>query len=179
MKLDCMRDPSKVFTPPPNASSFVNARIWHCKYKSLAGLSAFASLEELTIATYPDASFDILGVLKRLRYLKVLHFPNVKTLSALVSLQRLEVLSLATSPSWDSSNKRLVVGSLAPLAELPALRHLELLGVVPKDQSLAQLESCLALASVRVSGYPTNESKRFYASTQIANAFNPGSSFDV
>jgi hypothetical protein len=179
MKLDLMREKAKLFTPPPNASSLVSLRIWHCKYGSLAGLSAFTSLEELSIGTYPDASFDAFSTLTRLRYLKIVHLPKVTTLRSLTSLPSIEVLSLATLPSWDSSNKHQVVDAIDPLAELPTLRHLELLGVVPKDLSLAPLERCPALASMRASGYAANESKRFYAATQVANAFNPGSSFDA
>jgi hypothetical protein len=105
--------------------------------------------------------------LSNLRHLKVVDMPSVSDLSHLGELAALESLSLATSPSWDSSGKVLTITSLKPLAKLPCLRHLELFGVVPKDRSLGPLHQCKHLESLRVSKYPASEVEEFHSSTGL------------
>ena len=148
-------------------------RIWHCKYRSLQGLQVFAQVRTLLIATYPDPTLELLTPLVRLRYLSILHLPKVTDLAPLQHLRELEVLSLATLPSWDSSGKTTEVDSLEPLAHLPALRHLELFGVRPRDHSLAPLERCPQLRSARFHKYSASETQRFYAQTRISDAHAP------
>jgi hypothetical protein len=114
-----------------------------------------------------------------LQYLCIIHLPNVSDLSPLVSLQNLESLSLETLPSWDSSGKRTVVNSLAPLCQLPRLKHLSLFGVVPPDMSLAPIERCASLVSGRFSKYPNREIKRFYSETELSDAHLPRPTFEL
>jgi hypothetical protein len=102
----------------------------------------------------------------------------VQDLAPLARLTQLEALQLATLPSWDASGKKTIVGSLDPLAELPLLKHLELFGVVPQDKSLAALERCPALVSVRVSKYPKAEITRFYATTKLSDRHVPSPPLD-
>jgi hypothetical protein len=178
-KLDLMRDSGSNLPQIENPGQIKKLRVWHCKYKSLAGITAFANLEELVIASYPDSGFELLGELKHLRYLSVMHAPKVRSIAPLGALKKLETLSLATSPSWDASGRILEVDSLEPLAELHKLKHLELFGVCPRDRSLRSLERCSALESLRVSQYPEPEVVRFRAKVGLFDgSFNPKSSFD-
>ena len=149
------------------------ARLWHCKYRTVAQLAELTLLEGLDVATFPDASLEPLNGLTQLKYLRLLHLPRVTDLSPLTDLRELKVLRLATLPSWDASGKTTEVESLAPLAGLPALRHLELFGVHPRDRTLSALETCPSLASVRVSKYPAQEVERFAEATGPDNAFAP------
>jgi hypothetical protein len=176
-RLDLMRDAAKSFPVPLDASRVTHLRVWHCKYASLAGLSRFSNLQELVIATYPDATLDALAGLASLRVLHIVHLPKISDLRPLQSMKELQSLSLATLPSWDASRKRLTISGLEPLAALVGLQHVELLGVVTADKSLAALEGCRALVSARLHGYPTSEVQRFFEATRVANAFNPPTTF--
>lgn len=118
----------------------------------------------------------ILEHLTQLRYLRIVHLPKVSSLAPLAALSRLRSLSLATLPSWDGS-KKIVVDSLAPLTELPALEHLELFGICAPDNSLAPLERCTHLRSVRVNGYLRKKTARFYSATGLSDDFIPPPSF--
>jgi hypothetical protein len=71
-------------------------------------------------------------------------------------LRKLETLSLATLPSWDASRRRIQVQSLEPLAKLPALRAIELFGVVNPDRTLAALATNRTIKTARFAGYPTS-----------------------
>lgn len=171
--LDLIRDPARKFPSVADPELVRSARIWHCKYKSLVPLGALHNLEELVIATFPDESFEFLGKLSELRFLQILHMPKICDISPLSRLQRLTTLSLSTLPSWDASRKTTTVHSLDPLAHLPQLTHLELLGVCPPDKSLLSLERCKHLQTTRVSQYPRDETTRFFSATEVANEFNP------
>jgi hypothetical protein len=138
--------------------------MWHCKYTSLVALSGFKNLETLVVASYPDDSFELLSGLMRIKFLGILHFPEVKDLTPLANLQHLESLSLATLPSWDASGRVQVVASLEPISRLYSLRHLELFGVVPPDRKLTPLLNLRAILSARFSKYPEEQVKHFLPS---------------
>lgn len=173
MHLDLMRDTATVFPKIERQAEIRTLRIWHCKYKSLQAVAEFQNLEELVIASFPDQSLEIFAPLRKLRYLSILHMPEVSNLDALSGLAGIETLSLSTSPAWDSAGKRTIVDSLKPVASLAALKHLELFGVCSTDRSLAVLEQCKNLQSARFSQYPKDEVERFYRATGVVNQFNP------
>ena len=168
-----MRDPSRTFPDVPDAERVTALRVWHCKYRSLENLRQFPSLRTLVVASYPEESFDVVGLLSELRYLFVLHLPRVESLEPLAACKRLETLRLHTLPSWDTSGRKTVIDSLAPLRRLPELRHIELFGVLPRDKSLSQLEHSLRLETVRVQGYPQQEVARLYEAADVTDAFAP------
>jgi hypothetical protein len=153
MHIDFLRNKAKTFPVIESPDGVTSLRVWHCKYATVSPVAGLRELETLVIASFPDPSLDMLGALHKLRYLSILHLPRVTTLGPLERLQRLETLSLATLPSWDSTSKKQVVDSLAPLTKLAGLKHLELFGVVPADRSLAALNGCKALVSARISTF--------------------------
>lgn len=173
MIAEFMRDGDRSLPPHPSPLEVTAIRLWHCKYKSLEGLSDYKNLKTLVIATYPDADLEPLTSLSSLEYLSIMHLPKVSDLAPLTKLQRLNTIRLSTLPSWDSSGKRTTVHSLEPLAELPDLTHLELFGVLPEDGSLRALENCPALESLRVSKYAPLEVDRFYRKTGLDDSFAP------
>lgn len=140
-------------------------------------MTGLHNLEELVIAGFPDASLDMLGEMRNLRYLRIVHLPQVRSLAPLAALSSLRSVSLATLPSWDASKKTLV-DALDPLARLPALEHLELLGICAADKSLLPIEHCAHLRSLRVTGYAAKEAARFYSVTGLSDAFVPPPSFE-
>jgi len=163
MHLALTRDKAKVFPVVEDPASYLSARIWHCGYRNLEPLRNFSSLQKLEIATYPDASFDILSDLVALHTLEVVHLPRVTSLSPLAQLMNLRRLSLRTLPSWDASGKVTIVDSLAPIAALPVLEELELFGVVPEERRIDALLGSKSLRHVRVSKYPKPEEQRLRA----------------
>jgi len=173
MILDLMRETGKEFPRVESPADVRALRVWHCKYKSLSAIADFVNLEELVIATFPDATLDVVASLKKLRYLSIIHLPKISTLQPLSRLPCLEALSLATSPAWDSAGKCISVESFSPLSSMTGLKHLELFGVCSANRSLAELESCKGLLSARFSQFPKAEVERFYRATGIANQFNP------
>jgi len=173
MHIELLRDATRQMPAIPNADQVTSLIIWHCKYESLASLSAFTNLTALKIASYPDQSLKPLEKLNKLEWLSVLHFPKVNDLAPLAKLRALVSLELATLPSWDASGKRQLVASLQPLAKLPRLAFLGLLGVIPEDKSLSVLEECRALSTAKVSGYLAAEMKRYYAASGVENAHVP------
>jgi hypothetical protein len=162
--LDLIRDKSRVFPPVQNPEGVASLTVWHCKYKTLAPLQTLGSLRELTIATFPDESFELLASLVSLEELRIMHFPRVSSLAPLAKLQSLRRVILESLPSWDASNKRLIVESIEPLATLPQLECLQLLGVVPESRSLAALEASKSLRFARFHGYKAAEQSRFFSS---------------
>lgn len=114
-----------------------------------------------------------LSELRRLEYLSVLDFAKVADLSPLADLNQLRVLRLHSPPSWDSSGRVIEVQSLAPLARLPRLEHLELFGVRPTDKSLAPLEAAPRLRTLRVSKYPKSEVARYRSAVAVTDEFAP------
>ncbi len=167
MHVDLVREKARVFPALPAAESVTSLRVWHCKYASLAPVRALAALRKLVVATYPDDSLEHLSELPALEELEIIHFPRVATLEPLAKLRGLRTLKLASLPSWDSSSKRLVVESLEPLAQLPRLEVLHLLGVVPRNRSLAALESSESLRAIRLLGYSPEERNRFFQVTHV------------
>ena len=178
MIVDHVRDSARSLPEVVDPSAVTAMRVWHCKYRSLEGLGEYVNMQVLVVASYPDASLEPVSGLKALRYLGVLHLPEVNDLSPLAANASLETLRLATLPSWDSSGRTTTVESLEPLTALPALRHLELLGIVPSDSSLAPLERCSSLRSVRLSKYPPDEVDRFYAARRVDREHAPGPPVD-
>jgi hypothetical protein len=178
MHIGLMREKEVVFPPVEAPLAVHSVCIWHCKYKSLASLSAFANLETLVVATWPDSSFDALAGLANLRYLSILHFPYASDLSPLGGLRGLATLRLSSLPSWDASGKVLNVLSLAPIAQLPNLQHLELFGVCSSGRRLPVEVASKSLRSARFSKYPHSEVQRFRDSTGAANAYAPEPSYD-
>jgi len=167
MHVDLVRDKAKTFPEEAVPVAVTSLKVWHCGYKTIAPLRKFTELRHLVIATYPDDSFEHLACLNELERLEILHFPRVRSLAPLSTLQNLESLQLASLPSWDASSKRLVVDSLEPLAKLSRLRSLHLLGVVPPDKSLSSLEASLSLRFARFHGYSTAEQSRFFEATHV------------
>lgn len=153
MHLELMRDERREFPEVAKPEVIVTARVWHCKYRSLAPLARLVTLEGAAIASFPDPTFELIAGLQHLRHLAVVHLPKVTDLAPIASLSSLEVLSLATLPSWDASGKRTLVRTLRPLAALPRLRHLELLGVIPADDSTTCLRGHSTLETVRLHGF--------------------------
>lgn len=175
--LELMRDPSRTFPQIADPVTERSAKVWFCKYKSLAPLAELRNLEELVIANFPDESFEFLGRLEKLRFLSVVHMPKICDIAPLASQTQLMSLSLSTLPSWDASRKTTIIESLEPLSSIPALQHLELLGICPPDTSLVPLEKCKNLRTARFSKYPRAEIDRFYAETKVGDRFNPEPSF--
>lgn len=65
--LELMRDKRKLFPDIASPKRFVTARVWHCRYETLAPLESLTALEGLDIATYPDASLEPLAGLSATR----------------------------------------------------------------------------------------------------------------
>nr|WP_296016747.1 hypothetical protein [uncultured Acidovorax sp.] len=173
MHIEFMRSPDREMPTVPAAEEVTSLIVWHCKFSTLSSLASFTKLKSLKIASYPDASLEPLENLRRLEWLSILHLPKIDNLEPLAKLRNLVSLELATTPGWDASGKRQVVKSLHPLTRLPNLAYLALFGVTPEDKSLAPLEAASSLLSVRVSGYPVNETKRFYSAFSVTNEHVP------
>ncbi len=173
MKLDLVRDSSKAMPSIEDKAAIRHLRIWHCSYKTLEPISELVNLESLTVASYPDATLQLVGVLSPLRYLRIMHMPSVEDLAPLADLAQLRTLMLETSPGWDAAGKRTVVQSLSPIAKLQHLEHLSLFGVVDQARSLKSLEACPSLRSAQFMGVPKKEITRFYSATKVVNAGAP------
>ena len=173
MHLELMRDKAREFPEIGEPQSLRTLRAWHCNYRTLEPVAHLTSLTGLVVATYPDASLELLGGLEELRYLFILHLPKIDSIEPIAHLNRLEVLRLHTLPDWDASGRTTQVESLDPLARLPHLRHVELFGVRPADRSLRSLERSPNLESVRVSKYPKAEVARFQETTGLSDRFAP------
>ncbi|HRW51932.1 MAG TPA: hypothetical protein P5081_03540 [Phycisphaerae bacterium] len=152
-----------------------SAKIWHCKYRSVAPLSEYRNLRALCIATHPDDNLEMLRGLQRLEWLKIIHLPKVRDLTPIADLGKLQSLSLQTLPGWDASGKTTTIESLAPLKDLPRLRHLELFGIRPPDKSLEALHDCRHLKSARFSKFGKLATKAFYEAVGASNDFMPES----
>lgn len=177
MHLDFMRDPSKVMPVIDSPSEVRSIRIWHCKYTSLAPLADCINLEVLVVATFPDDGFECISGLKKLNYLSVMHLPKVTSLSALTDLHSLESVSLSTLPSWDSSGKVTVISSLKPLAALPNLKNIELLGVRPEAKSPLELLASSSIECVKLSKFTKKLVEEFYLVTGVVDGHMPAPVF--
>ncbi len=170
---DHVRDKSKAFPTLAQPDDVTALRVWFCNYRTLQAISELTALQVLVIAEYPDEDLAALASLKRLEYLRLLHFPKVTNLDPLAELPSLKTLRLSSLPSWDSSGKVIQVASIAPIAQLPRLEHLELFGVQPVSRSLADLEASQSLRTVRVSKFPKAEVARYRSVTGISDSFAP------
>jgi hypothetical protein len=171
--LEYIRDRAQIFPSVTKPDAVRTLRIWHCGYVTLSPISQLTQLRGLEIAGYPNTSLEILAGLRELRYLRILHLPEVTALTTLRNLTSLVTLRLDTLPSWDSSRRKTTVESLIPLARLTALEHIELLGIVPLDGSLAPLEACSSLKTGRFHLIPEAEVARFFTVSAAKNAFSP------
>lgn len=177
MHLEFSRDERRQLPEVEEPHLVRTARMWHCKFRTLAEICQFSNLEGLEIATWPDVSFNALESLVGLKYLRVLHLPKVSSVAPIANLRNLEVLRLATLPSWDASGKTTELDSLEPLVNLARLRHIEMFGVRALDRSLAPLESCATLVSARFSKWPMHEVQRFFAQTGLPDEWAPNAWF--
>lgn len=173
MKLDLVRDSSKAMPSIEDKAAIRHLRIWHCSYKTLEPISELVNLESLTVASYPDATLQLVGGLSQLRYLRIMHMPSVEDLAPLAGLAQLRTLLLETSPGWDAAGKRTVVQSLSPIAELQHLEHLSFFGVVDRERSLKSLEACPSLRLAQFAGVPKKEIARFYSAMKVVSARAP------
>ena len=173
MDLVITRDAANAMPAVPDPDAVTSLCIWHCKYRTLDPVRSFRGLRALKIASFPDASLELLTGLMHLEWLSILHLPNITSLAPIPALQNLRWLELKTLPSWDASRKRTVVESLSPLAKLPNLKHLSLLGVVPESKSLATLSECRGLVSARLQGFARKDIERFFEESSVANEFIP------
>jgi hypothetical protein len=153
-------DQAKEFPAVERPERYTSARIWRCRYTTLAPLSAFVRLRELKILVYPDSTLEPLATLAELETLEITHLPSVTTLDPLSKLTRLRNLMLATLPSWNASSKTTTIASLGPLAGLPLLQDLRLFGVRPPDRRVDDLLRIPSLRTARVSKYPKPEADR-------------------
>ena len=158
-----MRDKSRSFPDVSEPERYTSARIWHCGYATLWPLSRLINCRSLKVATFPDASFEMLVGLVNLEVLEIMHMPKVRDISALAALKSLKILELATLPSWDSSGKVTEVSSLAPLVSLENLTELRLFGVRPPTKSVDEIIAIPALRVARISKYPKMEIERLEA----------------
>lgn len=179
MHIDLVRDASKTFPKQANRDAVRSAKIWYCKYKSIAPLADMTGLTELVIAGLPDDNLSFLSGLVNLRYLSILHMPRISDLAALSKLIQLESLSLATSPAWDAAQKCLTVASIDPISEIYGLKHIELFGVCPPTKRLQALLDLEKLETGRFSQYPDSEVAIFYQKTGAQREFNPKPAFEI
>jgi hypothetical protein len=163
MNLELIRDEARVFPDVPEPLTITSAKVWHCRYVSLAPLGSMLNLRRLEIATYPDPSLDPLTPLRLLEELHIHHMPGIRELWPLASLENLRVLTLQTTPGWDPSGKVTDVLSLAPLAALPRLEELELHGVVPRGRTATDLFESRSLRRVRLSKFRRGEEEKVAA----------------
>lgn len=170
---ELVRDKANEFPELVAPQSVTALRVWFCNYRTLSPLALLANLQTLVIAGYPDSDFDAIASLAKLQYLSILDFAKVTDLTPLGQLTELRTLRLHSPPSWDSSGRVIEVDSLAPIALLPRLEHLELFGVRPADQSLAALELAPNLRTVRVSKFPKPEVARYRAASNVGESFAP------
>lgn len=173
MHVDLMRDKSATFPLGAMPAGVDSLCVWHCKYKTLKPIAELRQLRALRIASFPDETLDFLSELKGLEWLSILHLPKVTSLGPLGQMADLRWLALQTLPSWDASRKRTVVDSLRPLAELPRLQHVSLLGVIPEDRSLHDLKVAGNLKTARLHGFPKDVTANFFAETAVQNAHIP------
>lgn len=173
MLLDLIGRDETEFPIIPRPRLVTGLRVMHSKFRSLAPIAAFENLQELSIIDLRESDLEFLRPCRQLRYLRICHLPQVSGLEPLSHLQNLEVLSLSTLPSWDSSRRTQVVESLEPISRMPALCHLDLLGVRPLDRSLHPLEPCPQLRTALFHLYPKAEQARFFAATGVVEQRTP------
>ncbi len=177
MHIEFMRDKAKIMPHIETPLDVTSMHIWHCNYESFEQINECENLEVLVVGSLPESSLEFLSKCKKLKYLSILHLPKVEDLAPLESLSNLETVSLSTLPSWDSSGKVSVISSIAPLAKIPMLKHVELMGVRPENKSPFELAPCKTLKSVRLSKYSKKLTKEFYEKTGISNDWAPKPEF--
>lgn len=104
------------------------------------------------------------------------HLPSVADRAAITSLRIWHCAYSTLEPLSDFANlDTLIIGTFpdASFACLPRLEHLSLLGVLPKNRSLAALERCTGLRTVKVHGFPKDEIARFFSVTGVLDTHCP------
>jgi hypothetical protein len=109
--------------------------IWYSKVKDWNILRSFKNLQLLKIAGYDGDSIEPITALKNLESLHLLHFPKLASISGIEELKNLKELWLHSLPSWDASNKKLVIDSFNPLKQLKHLTVVNIVGVNTRDGS--------------------------------------------
>lgn len=166
MELELLRSTEKDFPHIEHPLRVKEARIVHCKFRSLAPLKEFKNLTDLEVQTVPDDSFEFLLGLNKLKRLRISHFPRVASIEPVGTLSNLVDLELSALFSWFQSSKKLTVKSFKPIAKLSKLKRLDLAGVVPKDGDVLALRKCTELREVSGFGdtFPLVDYVKFLAS---------------
>lgn len=87
--------------------AITSARIWMCKYRSLAPLADLRNLQTLEIANYPDETLEPVGELAALEDLRILHLPKVTDLRPLARLHQLDKPAKPAAERLTGSSSRL------------------------------------------------------------------------
>jgi len=84
MHLEMMRLKDKEWREVEDPLMYSSARIWFCKFRSLAAISQFRNLKTLVIAGLPDSSLNSVSNLVGLEYLQIVHMPKIMAISPTV-----------------------------------------------------------------------------------------------
>lgn len=153
-----MRDRSGQGLSHDQPHRVLSLKVWYSRVADWTALEAFTNLQTLEVAGYDHSNLEPVSSLSHLRELRLLHFPNVSSLSPLANLSALEDLALESQPSFDASGKYLNVESLSPLAQLPKLRQLRIFGVRASDRSLHALSRMVSLSTIHIGrGFAVSE----------------------
>jgi hypothetical protein len=171
--IEFMRDKSRVMPQIEKPEEVTSMTIWHCNFESLNQITECLNLEQLSIVSLPENNFDFLSQFSKLKFLSIVHLPDVTSFDSFPVLNQLETVSLETLPSWDSSGRKTIIDSLLPLSELPNLKYLELFGVVPKEVSFESLSIFSGLQSARFSKYPKKITNAFYKHSSVSDDWAP------
>lgn len=134
------------------------AVLWNLRAEDISALRNWSGIERLIIDGIPRVS-DIspLGSLKNLELLYIVRAPKARDIAALSSLSNLKYLCFAGG--YSTSSKR--VPTLRPLTALKQLQYISLGGVNSSDRSLAPLAEIHALKEIDLSNnWPTEEFAR-------------------
>jgi len=160
MHIDLVSDSRKKLPVHHDVEAVGSLRIWQCRYDSLMPLEEYINLKTLVVDGVPDEHLDFLSDLRGLRYLSLTGLPKVQDLSPLARLQGLECVTLENKADYTGRGSE--VDSFDPLARLPNLRHVAILGIKPRDRTLSGLERLRNLQTAIFDSLPSSEVQRFY-----------------
>jgi hypothetical protein len=86
----------------------------------------------LCLSLYDPESIEELADCGDVEALTMEHFPKIHSLAPVGKMRNLRWLTLKTQLGWDGTNRTLEVETFMPLAELPLLEEVLILGVAPK-----------------------------------------------